>query len=128
YDNLMDQHIIARRKFYEMHGRLEGRQLQKVEQNFTRTLVEMRNFEASLKDWQQDVLENKVNSYPLDLHFSTTHSLPPVEEKVPFVGDFEDPHLLPTQVNHQWQEDKEESSGSMEDYYKYKGIDPETKA
>lgn len=127
YDNLMDQHIVARKKYYEMHGRIAGKQLEKVEANFERTLRELRAFEASLKDWQKEVLEQKVNMYPEDRHYSSVNNISPDGERVPFSGEFEDPHLLPTQKSEQWQNDTEESIGSMEDYYQYKGIEAPVK-
>lgn len=122
YENLMEQHAIARKKYFEMHGRIAGKQLQKVENNFTKTLVAIKDFVEGLKDWQKEILDKKLNFYPEDRQFSTTHELEPVGDKVDFDGEFEDPHLLETQKNHQWSNDTEESSGSMEDYNKYKGI------
>ena len=57
YDNLLEQHIVARRKLYEMHGRAQGRQLEKIENNFQTTLEALRRFETGLKDWQREVLK-----------------------------------------------------------------------
>lgn len=128
YDNLLDQHLIARKKFFEMHGRLAGKQLEKIEQNFTRTLEELRKFERGLRDWQKEVLEKKINNYPEDRAYSKNHNLSPDGEFVPFAGEFEDPHLLPTQASASFKEDTEESLGSMDDYYAYKGIEPPAKS
>tara|TARA_B100001971_G_scaffold84647_1_gene77950 strand:- start:45219 stop:45788 length:570 start_codon:yes stop_codon:yes gene_type:complete len=124
YDNLMEQHIIARKKYFELHARVKGKQLDKIEQNFNKTLHDLRNFENGLKDWQREVLAEKINAYPLDRQYSSTHDLKPVGDEVSFSGDFEDPHLLSTQKEADYQNDTEESSGSMDDYYAYKGIDP----
>jgi hypothetical protein len=123
YDNLLEQHLIARRKYFEMFGRASGKQFDKIEKNFHRTLKELRDFEANAKDWQKEVLDQKINPYPEDRQYSTEHELGEVEY-VPFDGDYEDPHLLPTQKSQNWAEDTEESSGSMDDYYNYKGIEP----
>ncbi|MBG59103.1 MAG: hypothetical protein CME67_05315 [Halobacteriovoraceae bacterium] len=122
YDNLLEQHIVARRKFYEMHGRAQGRQLEKIENNFRSTLEAIRRFETNLKDWQIEVLKEKIDRYPADRQFSSTHGLEPKGEEVAFSGEFEDPHLLPTQIEADFSNDTEESTGTIEDYKKYKGL------
>lgn len=124
YDNLLEQHITARRKYFELHARVKGKQLDKIEQNFQKTLHDLRNFEAGLKDWQKEVLTQKVDQYAPDRQYSSTHDLEPVGDNVSFVGEFEDPHLLPTQTETDWSNDTEETSGSIDDYYAYKGIEP----
>lgn len=121
YDNLLEQHLIARKKFFEMHSRSNDKQLEKLEQNLQKTLEELRNFEVEALDWQKEILATKINPYPEDNQYSVEHQLKEVEY-VPFDGDYEDPHLLVTQKAKIWSEDTEESSGSMEDYYNYKGI------
>lgn len=120
YDNLLDQHIVARRKFYEMHGRAQGRQLDKIESNFEKTLEALRSFERSLKDWQRDVLKQKIDAYPEDRQFSQTHGLEAKGDDVAFSGEFEDPHLLPFQKESDFSGDTEESVGTIEDYKRYK--------
>ena len=122
YDNLLDQHIVARRKFFEVHGRLTGKQLEKVEHNFNKTLKALYEYRDSLqKDWQKEVLKEIAVLYPEDRQFTTTHELEPIGESVPFEGEFEDPHLLPTQKATEWASDTEESIGTMDDYKQYKG-------
>jgi hypothetical protein len=122
YDNLLEQHLIARKKYFEMHARVGGKQLEKIQNNLMRTLEELRRFESSSKEWQQEVLKQKINPYPEDNQYSSEHELPPVDY-VDFVGNYEDPHLLPTQKSQDWSQDTEESQGTMDDYYNYKGID-----
>ncbi|MEX0798029.1 MAG: hypothetical protein WD025_01205 [Bacteriovoracaceae bacterium] len=122
YDNLLEQHIVARRKFYEMHGRVQGRQLEKIESNFYKTAESLRLFETGLKDWQLDVLKEKIDAYPRDLQYSKSRELEPKGEEVPFSGDFEDPHLLPTQKESDFSDDTEESVGTIEDYKSYKEL------
>lgn len=122
YENLLEQHLIARKKFYEMHGRITGKQLEKVEFNYNKTMKALYEYENTLpKEWQKEVLQNKLELYPQDRQFSTTHELEPVGELEEVPEDF-DIHLLPTQVNHDWSNDTEESSGTIEDYKAYKGI------
>ena len=122
YDNLLEQHLIARKKYFEMHSRVTGKQLEKIESNLMRTLEELRQFESSSKDWQQEILSQKINPYPEDKQYTSEHELPAVAY-IPFDGDYEDPHMLATQKSHNWSQDTEESQGTMEDYYNYKGID-----
>lgn len=121
YDNLLEQHLIARKKYSEVHGRLAGKQLAKVVANLEKSRKNLYNYESTLNlDWQKEVIAKRVNLYPEDRQFSTTHELEPVGDEVSFEGDFEDPHLLPAQIDNSWSDDTEESSGSMEDYEKYK--------
>ena len=121
YDNLLEQHLIARKKFSEVHGRVAGKQLQKVVANLEKTRKNLHEYESTLqKDWQKDVIKQRLNLYPEDRQFSTTHDLEPVGDEVSFEGDFPDPHLLPTQKATSWASDTEESTGTLEDYEKYK--------
>ncbi len=122
YENLMEQHAIARKKYFEVFGRITGKQFDKVQQNFNKTLKAIVDYKNSLKDWQKEVLDKKLDFYPPDRQYTTTHELEPVGDEVPFEGDFEDPHLLVTQKEHEWSNDKEESSGTYDDYKAYKGI------
>lgn len=125
YDNLMEQYITARKKFFEQFGRSNTKQLHKIESNYQASLESLRNFELELKeDWQKEVLQNKIDSLPADRQYTSDHNIEPIGEQVSFVGEFEDPHLLAVQKQHTWSEDTEESMGSIEDYYSYKGIGP----
>jgi hypothetical protein len=121
YDNLLEQHLIARKKYSEVHGRLAGRQLEKVVANLEKSRKNLHNYESTLQlDWQKEVIAKRLNLYPEDRQFSSTHELEPVGDEVSFEGDFEDPHLLPIQRETSWADDTEESSGTTEDYEKYK--------
>lgn len=121
YENLMEQHVIARKKYFEVFGRITGKQFQKIENNFNRTLKAIVEYKDSLKDWQQEVLDKKLNFYPKDTQYSQAHQDEQALE-VEFEGIFEDPHLLPTQKEHLWSNDTEESVGTIDDYKAYKGI------
>ena len=120
YDNLMEQHLIARRKLYEMHARLDGKKREKLDYNFLKTLQEIENFVGRLKPEQKEALDKRVDGLPWDTEYSTNHDLPVRAEHVSFSGDFEDPHLLPSQADSDYSQDTEESSGTMEDYEAYK--------
>lgn len=122
FDNLLEQHLVARKKFFEVHGRFVGKQLEKVEQNYHKTMKALYEYKDGLqKDWQKEVLAPKTDLYPEDRQFTSTHNLEPIGDIVPFEGEFEDPHLLPTQKSTNWAEDTEESEGTIEDYNSYKG-------
>lgn len=122
YDNLLEQHLIARKKFYEMHGRLTGKQLEKVKFNYHKTMKALYEYEKTLpKEWQKDVLKTKLDLYPADRQFTTTHEIEPVGELEEVDPSF-DIHLTSVQTSHEWGLDKEESSGTIDDYKAYKGI------
>ena len=124
YDNLLEQYVIARRKFFELFGRGSDKQIDKVKRNYDTSLNNLRDYEKKLEDWQKEILDKKTNSLPEDRQYSTTHNLGSEGDSVAFIGEFEDPHLLPTQKETNWSQDSEESEGSMDDYYNYKGITP----
>lgn len=126
YQNLMDQYLAAREKFFNVFGFKNAKQVDKAQRNYSMALDNMRNFEKNLEDWQKEILKPQLDAYPEDRQYSTEHDLPQTGDTVSFVGEFEDPHLLPQQKAGAWSEDTEESEGSMEDYYAYKGITPPT--
>jgi hypothetical protein len=123
YLNLLEKHLEARRKYYELFHRADPRQLEKLERNFSRTADDMRKYEDEIKPEFKDEFQQKYNGLKRDLTYSSNHGIAPDEDPVPFEGDFDDPHLLPSQVEHEFSEDEEESSGSIEDYQRYKGLD-----
>jgi hypothetical protein len=122
YDNLLEQYLVARRKFFDLFGRGKQKQITKAQNNYQHTLKSLRSFEEGLKDWQKDVLANKIDGYPEDRQYSREHKLEPKGDEVSFVGEFPDPHLLPGQKATDWSKDTEESEGTIEDYNKYKGL------
>ena len=121
YDNLMEQYITARGKFYNMFGRNSQKQLAKTEKNYQTSLHNLRKYEVTLQeDWQREVLQNKINGLPEDLQYSTEHNLDRKGDVVSHLGEFDDIHLLPDQKSENWSEDTEESQGTIEDYRRYK--------
>jgi hypothetical protein len=124
YDNLLEQYLIARKKYNDIYGRGKDKQLDKVYRNYQHALKCLRDFENGLVDWQKEVLKVKIDAYPADRQFTTEHNIEPIGDEVSFVGEFEDPHLLSTQKEHEWTTDSEETQGTIDDYYQYKGITP----
>lgn len=121
YDNLMEQYILMRKKFFDLFGReKKEKQLEKVKKGYEKSLEDLRSYETKLNDWQKEVLDKKINAYPEDRHYTTSNNIDPAGDIVAFTGDFEDPHLLSSQKSENWAADTEESSGTYADYEKYK--------
>ena len=127
YDNLLEQHLITRRKYYEYFNRVDERQLYKLEKNFFDSIEHLRRFEANLEPWQREALEKrKTERYKLDLTYSDNRGWDPKEvTKVEVkLEEIEDPHFKDTQKEaySEYREDREESVGTYEDYLKLKGL------
>lgn len=127
YDNLLEQHLITRRKYYEYFNRVDERQLYKLEKNFFDSIEHLRRFEANLEPWQREALEKrKTERYKLDLTYSNNRNWNPEEiAKADFQPDEnEDPHFKDSQKEafEEYKEDTEESEGTFEDYLKLKGL------
>jgi len=126
YDNLLEQHLITRRKYYEYFNRVDERQLWKLEKNFFDSIEHLRRFEANLEPWQREALEKrKTERYRLDLTYSNNRDWNPEEiAKANFEPDEnEDPHFKESQKEafEEYKEDTEESEGTYEDYLRLKG-------
>jgi hypothetical protein len=127
YDNLLEQHLITRRKYYEYFNRVDERQLYKLEKNFFDSIEHLRRFEASLEPWQLEALEKrKTERYKLDLTYSNNRGWNPEEiANADYQPDpNEDPHFKDTQKEAfvEYRDDREESVGTYEDYLKLKGL------
>ncbi|MDH5580343.1 MAG: hypothetical protein OEY33_00410 [Bdellovibrionales bacterium] len=119
YMNLLDQHIEARRKYFELFFRADPNQKVKLEKIFNNTIEQVRNFENSLNEEEKKLLDLRINKYREDIDYTQNHSL---EENKAQYEQIEDPHLLPSQKTNEFIEDTEESIGSIEDYHAYKGV------
>lgn len=126
YLNLLEKHLESRKKYYDLFHRADPRQLAKLEKNFYRSLDELREYEEGIKPEYKEEFETKFNGLKLDTTYSENHDLPVESEAVPTEGNFDDPHYLPTQKDHEFKGDEEETVGSIEDYYRYKGVEPPT--
>lgn len=127
YDNLLEQHLITRRKYYEYFNRVDDRQLRRLEKNFFDSIEHLRRFEANLEPWQREALEKrKTERYKLDLTYSMNRGWDPEEiAKADFQPDEnEDPHFKDSQKEafEEYRDDTEESEGTYEDYLKAKGL------
>lgn len=126
YDNLLEQHLITRKKYFEYYNRVDDRQLYRLEKNFFDSIEHLRRFEENLEPWQREALEKrKTERYKLDLTYSNNRNWNPEEiAQAGFEPDEnEDPHFKESQKEafEEYKDDKEESVGTYEDYLKIKG-------
>ncbi len=126
YDNLLEQHLITRRKYFEYFNRVDERQLRRLEKNFYDSVEHLRRFEANLEPWQREALEKrKTERYTIDATYSLNRGLDPLAVQPIEVApdEIEDPHFKDSQKEAflEYKQDVEESMGSYEDYLKYKG-------
>lgn len=122
YQNLLDQHLIARKKYFELFYRADSQQKLKLERNFYQTLFDLRDFEEKATDEIREFLLIKTDGKKRDLIYSENHSLETVGKIEIQDNQIVDPHLLTSQIKADYKTDTEESSGTLEDYNKYKGI------
>jgi hypothetical protein len=122
YLNLLEQHLTSRRKYFEDFDRDDGRHRKRLERNFFNTIEQLRAFESRLDARQKEALLNHVERYRKDHTYSSNHEISPEAEAVEPEGDFPDPHFTALQIEafKLYAEDREESSGTMDDYEAYK--------
>nr|BDT28239.1 hypothetical protein BHI3_17050 [Bacteriovorax sp. HI3] len=122
YLNLLDQHIIARRKYHDLFYRADPAQKAKLERNFYNTLNDIRDFESKLAPDVKVLFEKRNNGYQNDRIYTTNHELPIEGDVVPEDLPPAEPHLLQSQINCDYSDDTEESVGTAEDYLRYKNL------
>ncbi len=122
YLNLLDQHIIARRKYHDLFYRADPAQKAKLERNFYNTLNDVRDFEDKLAPDVRVLFEKRNNGYQNDRIYTTNHEIPVEGDVVPDDLPPAEPHLLQSQINCDYSDDTEESVGTAEDYLRYKNL------
>lgn len=122
YNNLLEQHLLARKKFFSLFHRADPNQKAKLERIYYNTISKLREFENSLTGEKKELFEKHFHSLKKDHAYSSNHELPIVAEHVSHQGSFEDPHYLEMQKESNFSEDTDESSGSIDDYKAYKGV------
>lgn len=120
YQNLLDQHLIARKKFHDLFYRADLPQKNKLERLFYSTLKELRDFEGRLNPHEREIFEKRNNGLALDLTYSTINSENLETPAQVISNEPSDPHYMQSQKAASFKEDKEESVGSKADYEKYK--------
>lgn len=122
YLNLLDQHIIARRKYHDLFYRADPAQKAKLERNFYNTLNDVREFENKLAPDVKVLFEKRNNGLKADRTYTSNHEIPIEGDEVPSDLPPAEPHLLQSQIAADYSKDTEESVGTAEDYLKYKGL------
>lgn len=122
YLNLLDQHIIARRKYHDLFYRADPAQKNKLERNFYNTLNDIREFESKLAPDVKTLFEKRNNGYQYDRTYTSNHEIPVEGDVVPEGLPPAEPHLLQSQIAADYKDDTEESVGTADDYLKYKGF------
>lgn len=122
YLNLLDQHIIARRKYHDLFYRADPAQKNKLERNFYNTLNDIREFENKLAPDVKVLFEKRNNGYQYDRTYTSNHEIPVEGDVVPSDLPPAEPHYLQSQIAADYSGDTEESVGTAEDYLKYKNF------
>lgn len=122
YLNLLDQHIIARRKYHDLFYRADPAQKNKLEKNFYNTLNDIREFEDRLAPDVRTLFEKRNNGLAPDRIYTSNHAIPIEGDEVPKDLAPAEPHLLQSQINADFAGDTEESVGTADDYLKYKNL------
>lgn len=122
YLNLLDQHLIARRKYHDLFYRADPSQKNKLERNFYNTMNDIRDFESKLAPEARELFEKRNNGLKQDNIYTANHELPLVGENPPPQTEWADPHFLQTQRAADYTGDTEESVGCADDYLRYKNL------
>ncbi|MBC7538164.1 MAG: hypothetical protein H7281_05045 [Bacteriovorax sp.] len=122
YLNLLDQHLIARRKYHDLFYRADHGQKNKLERNFYNTLNDIRDFESKLAPEARVLFEKRNNGLNPDNIYTTNHEISVIGDNPPPETEWADPHFTHSQQQADYAGDKEESAGSLDDYLKYKNL------
>jgi hypothetical protein len=122
YLNLLDQHIVARRKYHDLFYRADPPQKNKLERNFYNTINDIREFENRLTPEMKISFEKRNNGYQYDRTYTTNHEIAIEGDEVPSDLPPAEPHYLQSQIAAEYKDDTEESVGTAEDYLKYKNF------
>ena len=107
YQNLFDQYLNARRKYYEKFSIVGIKQELDLERKYNDHRKNLIKFENSLSDAAKITLG--ITESPINKDVELEENL-----------DSSSPHELKSQLESDFSTDTEQSSGSMEDYLKYK--------
>ncbi len=130
YYQLLEDHMKARKNFYELYFRVDHNKLDKLEDDYHRTQLEMIKFEYRLSDWELQKLSHQVDFYPEDNDYSRTRpeEIEEYKKQVEFLLDEKNDERLPPLFYHtetkqksrnSYRDDREESKGTSEDYLSY---------
>lgn len=122
HDNLMAQYLNIRKKYFEQFHKLRGKKKISLMNNYVRTLSDLKSFANKLKPWQKEILENeRTEAFPKDLQYSSEKELPEDGAIEEGSKNFLEVHTNEVQASRSsYKDDKEESTGTIEDYKAYK--------
>ncbi len=122
--NLLEEHLQARKKYFDFFHRADSRQLLKLKNNFYRSLEKLRQFEASLGPELKKHFVSKLDGFKHDTVYSERRK-GTATETLPSAQGVANPHFLPSQMRDSEAIDTQESTGTLEDYLNYKGLPPD---
>lgn len=123
YLYLLETHNLARKKYFEYYYRTDHSQRNKLERQFSLTAANLRQFENRLTPEEKKQIKGFLDLYPVDSTYSQNHTLPFEGEKDQLPARPEDPHFLQMQKERpRYNDDREESVGTIDDYKSYKGL------
>ncbi|MCB9090996.1 MAG: hypothetical protein H6621_11870 [Halobacteriovoraceae bacterium] len=128
YLDFMSRYLNARKEYYGSYNVANERKRRHLYNQYIQCLQQLRNYETKLHSEKLETLQAHVDGFPNDTKFSSHHP----QDEIGNPADIENEQLRPLQYfellsqkeRPQYEEDTEESSGSIDDYYAYKGITP----
>lgn len=123
WDRLRDSYLQARKKYFEHYHRIEGQQRDKLENEYYEALNQLRRFEQLLQKNHRPLFARGVAQYKQDTEYSLNHTQDDVPTiPIPETIDF---HITPHQQERgTYINDNEDTTGTMDDYYQFKSINP----
>ena len=122
--NLLEEHLQARKKYFDFFHRADPKQLLKLKNNFYRSLEKLRQFEASIGPELKKYFVAKLDGFKRDTVYSERRK-GTATEILPSAQGAANPHFLPSQMRDSGAPDTRESTGTLEDYLNYKGLPPD---
>ncbi|HLE11746.1 MAG: hypothetical protein A2504_15390 [Bdellovibrionales bacterium RIFOXYD12_FULL_39_22] len=123
YDFLLEQHINARKKFFEMYFRADKAQKIKLEKHLQSAREQLYNFDKEINYSTKKLLDKRNGAHPFIDTYAKEHGQVISHFSEDSLAErFTDPHRLPTQKNGTFKDDTEESVGTLEDYKKVKNL------
>ena len=122
YDNLLENYLRLRAKYFDYFFRAASKQKSKVTENYRNALAQLRKFEQQLTDYQKEKFQQRGYFKP-DHTYCENHNLDPDLTSVELDESPIDPHICTIQKERpSYQDDNQESIGTMDDYKAYKGL------
>ena len=122
--NLLDQHLQARKKYFENFDRVNTQTRAKLEKNFIESQRAFLEFRDRLKPEDLEMYQKRYEALKPDTTYSSARGIPsePPIASADIPSQKYGPHHLQTQIESDFSEDNEETHGTIDDYKSYKGI------